>query len=500
VTTYIMVYFASALLALLATPVVIRIGQRMGIVDAPNVRKVHAAVTPRIGGVAIVFAMLTTTGLILALDNGVGEAVRGIRTQLVGLIVASILIFVSGLIDDVRNLPARAKLAFQIGAALLVCAFGVRIEEIDISQDMVVHFGLLSWPITVFWIVGITNAVNLIDGLDGLAAGISAIACGVIAVFAFHTGQVVMGILMIALLGSLTGFLFFNFNPAKVFMGDCGSLFLGFVLATTSVMCVSKTAMVVGLALPMLALGIPIFDTLFSMLRRILERRSCFAPDRGHIHHRLLDMGLDHRHAVILMYAVTVIAAGLGVAMMVIRDEGMIVVFAAVVLFMALIFRVVGAVDFRESFLILRKNLAISRDAKEEKRSFEHVQLRIRQARTFDEWWKAACAAAAEMDFVWLALNVVNRDGKLRTLVWRTGEREFAVHETVNMSVPVRHRRQGPPLQIEVAVRINGSLESAGRRAALFVRLIDQHNLAVLPHEAVRATVQARPPVPVSVN
>jgi UDP-GlcNAc:undecaprenyl-phosphate GlcNAc-1-phosphate transferase len=287
--TYLIVWFGSALLAIFGTPIATRIARRVGLLDLPGVRKIHAAPVARIGGVIIAFAALSVVLPTLLLDNTIGLAFRKDLVSITALLATSLSMLMLGLVDDVRGVRALVKLLCQVGAATVVCAVGIRIDSINLPGLGEVTFGVLSWPITIMWIVGITNAVNLIDGLDGLAAGISAIACGVIAVVAIYTGQLVMAVLMLALLGSLTGFLFFNSNPAKVFMGDSGTLFVGFMTAAASVMCATKSEMLVGLALPALALGVPIFDTSFSVLRRVLERRSIFAPDRRHIHHRLLD-------------------------------------------------------------------------------------------------------------------------------------------------------------------------------------------------------------------
>ena len=246
------------------------------------------------------------------------------RVQIVVLLASATGVFLIGLIDDIRHLPVLPKFLVEVLGATALCLVGVRIDSIDFTGGQVLHLGWLGCPLTLLWIVGVTNAVNMSDGLDGLAAGVAAIACGVIAVFAIHgstihtglaqSNDVMMALFSLALLGGLSGFLFFNFNPAKVFMGDCGSLFIGFTIASASVMCVSKSSALVGLTLPALALGIPIFDTLFSMLRRFLERRSLFAPDGSHFHHQLLRLGLNQRRAVIIIYAVTLVAAGSGPA------------------------------------------------------------------------------------------------------------------------------------------------------------------------------------------
>ena len=231
------------------------------------------------------------------------------------LLLGSSALFVVGLCDDLKRLRIRTKLLAQCGGAILVCLAGVRIEEIVVRDLFTLELGNFGIIVTILWIIGITNAVNLIDGLDGLAAGISGIASAVIAVLALWQGNAVLAVVMLALCGSLTGFLFFNFHPAKIFMGDSGSLFLGFILAVSSVMTAAKSEALVGTCLPIIVLGIPIFDTFFSVLRRYLDRRGIMSPDRGHFHHVLLKRGLKQHHVAMLAYAITALVSGLGFVM-----------------------------------------------------------------------------------------------------------------------------------------------------------------------------------------
>ena len=343
--TYLCVYLGAALLALLGTPVVIWLARRIGALDYPCVRSVHQRSVPRIGGVAIFLSSICMILSPLCVHNDIGEAFRDIRPQVLTLLGSAAFVFGIGLLDDLMCLPARFKFLAQLAAAGSLCFVGVRIDHIGIVEGHAIALGWLSCPLTLLWIVGITNAVNFSDGLDGLAAGISAITCGVIAVLAIQSHNAIMAIFALALVGSLTGFLVFNFHPAKIFMGDCGSLFLGFTIAASSVMCMMKSSAIVGLTLPALTLGIPIFDTLFCMLRRYLERRSLFAPDRGHFHHRLLDLGLHQRHAVILIYLFTLLCAGLGLLMMAQREKmTSLAIFGGVLLLLLVPFRVVGGI------------------------------------------------------------------------------------------------------------------------------------------------------------
>lgn len=485
--TYLCVYLGSVLLAVVITPAVIWFAKKINAVDVPGVRNVHSKHIPRIGGVAIFVSTVCLILSVFFLNNTIGNAFRDIQPKMTFLLSAASLIFLIGLIDDIKGLRARIKLLAQLAAAIIVCSVGIQIKSVTIADWLTLNFGWFSWPLTLFWITGITNAVNLSDGLDGLATGIAAIACGVIAILAVQSGQVVMAVLMLALLGSLTGFLFFNFNPAKVFLGDCGSLFLGFTIATSSVMCSNKSSALVGLALPALALGIPIFDTLFSMLRRFLERRSLFSPDRSHFHHRLLDLGLKQHHVVLVIYALTAIAAGLGMFMMLTRNVQSLAVLFCVLILLLLVFRVVGSVRLRETIAGLQQRYSIARQTKKELESFEKVQMYFRQAKTFEQWWQAVCEAAQQMDLAWVSMKTKDKDGTVRTEVWRladappdlSAERLADKSDVIIMNVPVRNHGIAGAMEFEIAISVNGSLESAGHRATLFSRLIDEHNIVV---------------------
>jgi len=476
-TTYLCVYLGSLLAALLTTPMVIWLARRLEAVDRPGVRTVHERPVPRIGGVAIFISAMALIVAVVFLNNTIGEAFRELRLGLLTLLGCAALIFLIGLIDDLRGLPARVKFMAELLAAVAVYAAGVRITHIGFEGGPMLALGLWGCPLTLLWIVGITNAVNLSDGLDGLAAGIAAIACGVIAVLAVHDGTIILAIIALALAGSLSGFLVFNFNPAKVFMGDCGSLFLGFTIAASSVMCVAKSSALVGLALPILALGVPIFDTLFSMLRRFLERRSLFAPDGSHFHHRLIDLGLRQRHAVIAIYVLTLLFVGLGLFMMASEDLGSLVIFGCVLLLIVLLFCVVCAVRFREVVGSLKKKYAIAKREKDNQNTFEHLQLQFRRVHSAGQWWQAVCDAAERMDFAWVSLKTTDNDGTVRTEVWRMAPAQPDISKIVVMTIQLAHNGSVLSQELEIAIVTNGSYESAGHRATLFSRLIDEHKV-----------------------
>ncbi len=478
IDTYLCVYLGSALLALATTPAVIWLARRIGAMDHPSARSIHKRPIPRIGGISIFLSSLCLILSVLYLRNLIGEAFRETRLQVMTLLCSAAFIFLIGLVDDLRRLPARVKFMAEAGAAATLCVVGVRITEIDITENFAIPLGWLSCPLTLLWVVGITNAVNLSDGLDGLAAGISAIACAVIAVLAVHSGNIVMAVFALALVGSLSGFLVFNFNPARIFMGDCGSLFLGFTIAASSVMCMTKSSAVVGLTLPALALGIPIFDTLFSMLRRFLDRRSLFAPDRNHFHHRLLDLGFHQRHAVMMIYLLTLLSAGLGLFMMASRDLSSLVVFGCILLLLLVLFRVVGAVRLGETLTRLQARYRLSQRQRVQRTTFEHVQLRFQQVRDARQWWQAVCEAASKMDFAWVSLMTTYGDDRVETELWRAAGAKPNISRLLLMTVPFGNGQEGTRREFEIAICVDGSLEDACRRASFFARLIDTYGTA----------------------
>ncbi len=370
-------------------------------------------------------------------------------------------------------LRVRYKLLGQIISCLLICLVGIRIESVNFANLFTVQLEVASVPLTIFWVVGITNTVNQIDGLDGLAAGISAITCG----------EPALAVMMLALMGSLSGFLFFNFNPARIFMGDSGSMFLGFMLSAGSIMCVMKSGTMVSLTLPAIALGLPIFDTAFTILRRYLERRGITSPDKGHLHHRLLDMGIHHRHAVVMMYMVSALAAGLGMFMMITHGTATIAIFACILVLLVMVFRFTGLPRLYDALQAFQSRYATTQQANKEARRFEQAQLHFKNAHSFQEWWNSICIAAERLEFSDVTLPLVNRDGKDGTLHWDVDKdriNETAKEGIVQFMIPLPDRRSGAPLNLDIKLHKNSSLESAGHRIALFGRLLEQFSLEKL--------------------
>ena len=305
----------AALVALISTPVVRSLAFRVGAVDVPkDNRRMHNHPIPRMGGLAIFLGFILSVLISLPLSS-----------ELRGMLLGSVVIVILGILDDIFALPALPKFFVQIGAALIAVLAGNRIDFLSnpniFSQDLFWELGLLAVPITVFWIVGITNAVNLIDGLDGLACGVSTISSMTLLVIALVMEEPDVAILMGALSGACIGFLPYNLNPAKIFMGDTGSTFLGFILAVVSIQGLFKFYAIISFAVPFLMLGLPIFDTCFAILRRVSHGQSPMAPDRGHIHHRLIDMGFTQKQAVAVLY---IISAILGLSAVVLTTIGVV--------------------------------------------------------------------------------------------------------------------------------------------------------------------------------
>ena len=298
---YILAFLIALVVAFAITPGVIFLADKTGAMDEPDARKVHKKPIPRIGGLGIYVAFMAAVLIIMAYTDVPDDVMHG----MIGLLVSGTLIVLLGLIDDYKNLPAKVKLAGQIAAACVLVAFDVRIDFVTDPFGDFLYLEYLAIPATVFWIVGITNTVNLIDGLDGLAAGVATIAAVTIFLVAMQQGFTVVAVLTAALAGSAFGFLYYNFNPARIFMGDTGSMFLGFMLAGISIIGAVKSAATIALIVPILALGLPILDTTFAIVRRYRGGVPIFKPDKGHLHHRLLDLGFTQRQAVLLMYIIS---------------------------------------------------------------------------------------------------------------------------------------------------------------------------------------------------
>lgn len=324
---YILALIIALLASFLLTPYIKQLAVKIGAVDKPDKRKVHTQVMPRLGGLAIYLA--TMLAIVCSMP---------ITRDLLGILLGGTWIVIVGVLDDKYSLPARVKLAGQVIAAVILVAFDVKIEWLNNPFGGYFYLEYLSIPFTVFWVISFINVVNLIDGLDGLAAGVSGIASITVILVAVHQGYFPVATLTAALAGGIIGFIHYNFNPATIFMGDTGSMFIGYMLAAISIFGAVKSAATIALIVPAIALGLPIMDTAFAILRRYSNGRPIFQPDKGHLHHRLLAMGLSQRQAVLLMYGISIV---LCLAAFVLAEANVYV--AAVVIVLILVGIAVGA-------------------------------------------------------------------------------------------------------------------------------------------------------------
>lgn len=318
-------FFTAAAFAFFVTPAVKIFAFKIGAVDIPlDERRMHKEPTARLGGLAIYLGFLVSTAFF-----AITTKFLNMQPPIIGIIIGASIIIALGVADDIMDLGPRVKLLIQIIAAAIPVFCGVRIDVLTNLNISYINHDLLSIPLTIIWIVGITNAVNLIDGIDGLAAGISTISAVTVLIIMILIGNLEMALITAALAGACTGFIPFNFNPARIFMGDTGATFLGFIMAVVSVQGLFKSYLIVSFAVPFLVLGLPIFDTLYAIFRRVSEGRSPMSPDRMHIHHRLIDMGLSQNLTVAVLLIVSV-SFSLCAIVMTSMSRGKAIVFAII--------------------------------------------------------------------------------------------------------------------------------------------------------------------------
>lgn len=316
--------------ALVVTPYTIKLAKKIGAVDLPNdERRINEKPMPRLGGIAVIIGFLVSVIYlitVMTIEHTIDlQGIEQYNIKLAGFLFGSLFIIITCFIDDVKGVPAFIKLIVQIIAATIVVQTGTRIDIINIPflNTMGELNEVFSIILTIGWIVGITNAINLIDGLDGLSSGIAIISClSLLIIFALNHSPVIAIILITALAGALTGFLPYNFNPAKTFIGDTGSNFLGFALAVISILGVAKTYTLVVIVAPLIVLALPVFDTIFAVIRRLINGKSLKAimkPDANHVHHKIMQKGYTQKQAVIILYG---ISASFGIFAIILMESG----------------------------------------------------------------------------------------------------------------------------------------------------------------------------------
>jgi UDP-GlcNAc:undecaprenyl-phosphate GlcNAc-1-phosphate transferase len=329
-------FIASFITVLIITPFVIKFAIKIGATDKPNQRKVHQKVMPRLGGLAIFIGVVS------------GYFAGGVYSaQVTGITIAALVILATGILDDMYELSAKTKLLGQLLSAVIVVATGLKIDFLTIPFVGVFDLGVWTYPITILWIIAITNAINLIDGLDGLAAGVSLIVISTIAFLAGSAGMMLISTLAVILMGSILGFLFYNFNPAKIFMGDTGALFLGYSISILSLLGLYKSVTLFSFIVPVIILGVPIFDTTFAIIRRIVNKKPISAPDKNHLHHRLLALGLSHKTTVLAIYGLGLIFAVSAVILSHSTMIGSVFILLMLLIFIELIAEMIGLVHHK---------------------------------------------------------------------------------------------------------------------------------------------------------
>ncbi|NJD03162.1 MAG: undecaprenyl/decaprenyl-phosphate alpha-N-acetylglucosaminyl 1-phosphate transferase [Ruminiclostridium sp.] len=344
---YLITFVLAFIIAFSSTPIARKLAFRLGAVDVPvDDRRMHKKPIALMGGAAIIVGFLVSVLFSTILPAKMFTP----NLDLIGILAGIAVISLMGVLDDLKRLRAWIKLAFQLAAAFAVVFISdTRIMGITnpfVASNYTVFSPFISYTLTILWIVGITNAINLIDGLDGLAAGVASI-CSLSLFFVSLLRQdldfgtkIYTLVLTAALAGSTLGFLPYNFNPAKIFMGETGSAFLGFTLGVITIQGGLKTYAAISIAIPLLVLGLPLFDTIFAILRRVANGKSFMKADRGHLHHRLIDMGLSHRQTVVVMYTAS---AALGLCAIVLADRGAI---SAIILLLAVAVFVIGGAKY----------------------------------------------------------------------------------------------------------------------------------------------------------
>jgi len=333
---YTILFLCSCLIALVITPILRRTATENGFLDYPDERKIHKSAVPRIGGVAIVISSFIsiTLGYVLRRHDLTGSVVL-----LAGFSLGAALVVILGILDDLWGVSAGKKFIGQVAAALILAAFGFTIRKLNIPFVGVIDLGWkFGIPFSIFWIVGIINAINFIDGMDGLATGVIMLISSALFVVSVITGQLLAGIVCLVLVGSLVGFLRYNFHPASIFMGDCGTMFLGFTLAAVSIKVFFQNPSITASSVaPVLIFGLPIADATWAITRRLSRQMSPFRADGLHIHHRLMSLDLTQRQAVVILYAVSSLSATAGLVVALTNNEKSAVVISVFMLVVALV-------------------------------------------------------------------------------------------------------------------------------------------------------------------
>ncbi|MDP2895526.1 MAG: MraY family glycosyltransferase [bacterium] len=414
--TYLFFFLSAFAGCLFLTPWVRKLALRLNIVDDPGVRKRHERAMPTLGGLSIFLVFMLLVGSCLVFENRVTVKFLEKGRLVAGILVCGLIAVLLGIYDDVKGADAKKKFSVQIAAAMLAFALGFRIEGVSLGPLGSVNMGAFSFLFTLLWIVGITNAVNIIDGIDGLAAGVALFVCIGNFVVSLVLGNVVMSVISAILAGALLGFLRYNFPPAKIFLGNTGSLFLGMVLALVSLISAQKSSTMVMMLIPIAVLGLPILDTSLAILRRSLLGRPVFVSDKGHIHHALLRLGMKQKRAVMILYGFCLLLLGFAALVVLEKSTVAAVWLGALGLVFLVGMRVLGYLNYEK----IRKSLCNRWRFRAKNAFCRYLLLKMSKVQTVDGLWELLTQAAREfeIDDMELSLNGGADDSVLR---WTNG-------------------------------------------------------------------------------
>ncbi len=451
------IFLLSLAVTLLLTPLIRDLAKHRGWVDAPSERKVHTAAMPRLGGIGIFLGVYFSLALFKMIPNPEIQRIYA-EPLLFWIVPGSALVFGMGVWDDFKRLDPFFKLAVQIAAAGVAYYGGICIHDLAMPWGTVYSLGIFSLPVTIFWFILVINAINLIDGLDGLAAGVSLFAILSLLVISLLGGNLAVCFVLAALAGGCLGFLRYNFNPASIFMGDGGSYFLGYMLAALGILGAVKSQTTVAILIPIVALGVPLMDTLLAPVRRFLIGRRMFQPDKSHIHHKLLKMGCSHRKAVLVMYGATVCMGLFALISVHASDKhaGSFFLVLAVMVFGGV--RRLGYLEY----LAVDKVLGYFRDVTDEigiqrdRRTFLGYQKAIAEACTMEETWRCIVEAmgALDLDFAKIHLmgNGVKRPSFIR-YTWFNSDNQHLLNDgqesVLSLCLPLINHKYHGSLQLK---------------------------------------------------
>lgn len=354
VSELVIAFLIASVTTVLVTPVVIKLSKKLNAVDRPDSnRKIHNGIKPSMGGIAIFIGV--AAGFLY---------LQPVHEHMHAIIIGAVIMLLTGVLDDIFEFKALYKLIGQISAALVVVSSGLLIEKLTIPFMGTVYLGSFSIFITIFWILAASNAINLIDGLDGLAAGVSAIAFSSILVMALVDYRIIVVYLSVILIGSCIGFLFHNFHPSKIFMGDTGALFLGYAIAIVSMLGLFKNVALFSFIIPIIVIAIPVFDTIYAIIRRAVNNQGIATGDKYHIHYLLLEMGYTHRQSVLIIYAFSIFFGCMAVIFNSATLLTSLFILIAIVLAIQLIAEIAGIPYFQHQTLLngIRKVAGVRKD------------------------------------------------------------------------------------------------------------------------------------------